>query len=43
MYGPTITVEDMDCLVVSDETKKGGGMVNDKRREKVRTFGVWVS
>ncbi|CAI4214532.1 unnamed protein product [Parascedosporium putredinis] len=33
-FGPTITIEDMDVLVVSGETRSGGQAVNDKRREK---------
>ena len=33
-YGPTITDEDIDALVVSAETRKGGAAVNQKRREK---------
>ncbi|KAK1753409.1 hypothetical protein QBC47DRAFT_386315 [Echria macrotheca] len=30
-YGPTITLEKMDALVVSGETRSGGRAVNDKR------------
>ena len=33
-YGPTITDKDIDALVVSAETRKGGAAVNQKRREK---------
>ncbi|KAF3938866.1 hypothetical protein ABW19_dt0208485 [Dactylella cylindrospora] len=33
-FGPTITMEEVSCLVVSEETKSGGGMINDKRKEK---------
>lgn len=33
-FGPTITVEDMDALVVSGETRSGGAAVNDKRRSR---------
>ncbi|POS75577.1 cytidylyltransferase [Diaporthe helianthi] len=33
-FGPTITQEDMDALVVSAETRSGGKAVNDKRVEK---------
>ena len=33
-FGPTITNQDITALVVSDETAKGGLMVNDRRREK---------
>ncbi|KAH6647296.1 cytidylyltransferase [Truncatella angustata] len=31
-YGPTITIEAMDALVVSGETRSGGAAVNDKRK-----------
>lgn len=33
-FGPTITVEDIEALVVSAETRSGGQAVNDKRAEK---------
>lgn len=33
-YGPTITTEMMDALVVSGETRSGGAAVNDKRTSK---------
>ncbi|KAK6347290.1 hypothetical protein TWF696_007362 [Orbilia brochopaga] len=33
-FGPTITMEEVTCLVVSEESKGGGQAVNDKRREK---------
>jgi phosphopantetheine adenylyltransferase len=33
-FGPTITVEDIQALVVSAETRSGGQAVNDKRTEK---------
>ncbi|GMM34189.1 putative pantetheine-phosphate adenylyltransferase [Saccharomycopsis crataegensis] len=33
MYGPTAFVANMDLLLVTEETAKGGGMVNDKRKE----------
>lgn len=33
-FGPTITEEDMDALVVSAETRAGGKAVNDKRAER---------
>ncbi|KAK6527231.1 hypothetical protein TWF281_010420 [Arthrobotrys megalospora] len=33
IFGPTITVEEISCLIVSEETRSGGGLVNDKRRE----------
>ncbi|CAJ2499737.1 Uu.00g025900.m01.CDS01 [Anthostomella pinea] len=32
-FGPTITAEDMDALVVSGETRSGGNAVNERRRE----------
>ncbi|KAI6081361.1 pantetheine-phosphate adenylyltransferase-like protein [Hypoxylon rubiginosum] len=32
-FGPTITTEDMDALVVSGETRGGGNAVNDRRKE----------
>jgi len=34
LYGPTITMEDIQCLVVSGETRSGGKAVNDKRTEQ---------
>lgn len=33
-FGPTITTEEMDALVVSGETRSGGQAVNDKRKER---------
>ncbi|KAI3398871.1 hypothetical protein diail_8380 [Diaporthe ilicicola] len=33
-FGPTITQENMDALVVSAETRSGGKAVNDKRMEQ---------
>ena len=33
-FGPTITEEDITALVVTEETRKGGQAVNEKRREK---------
>ncbi|KAK4246501.1 hypothetical protein C7999DRAFT_15375 [Corynascus novoguineensis] len=33
-FGPTITVENIQALVVSGETRSGGQAVNEKRREK---------
>ncbi|KAI1771226.1 pantetheine-phosphate adenylyltransferase-like protein [Hypoxylon cercidicola] len=45
-YGPTITTEDMDALVVSGETRGGGNAVNDRRKElgwrQLETFEVDV-
>jgi len=32
-FGPTITDPDLDCLVVSEETRGGGQAVNDERRK----------
>lgn len=32
-FGPTVTQEDMDALVVSGETRSGGAAVNEKRAE----------
>lgn len=32
-FGPTITQEGISALVVSEETRAGGGMVNARRRE----------
>jgi len=32
-YGPTITEENMDVLVVSGETRSGGNAVNERRQE----------
>lgn len=34
MFGPTITDRDLQCIVVSDETKKGGEIVNQERQKK---------
>jgi len=34
-YGPTITDRQLSCLIVSEETRRGGQKVNEKRREKV--------
>ncbi|KAK4152192.1 hypothetical protein C8A00DRAFT_35103 [Chaetomidium leptoderma] len=33
-FGPTITVEDIDALIVSGETRSGGQAVNEKRAEQ---------
>lgn len=32
-FGPTITVREMDALVVSGETRSGGAAVNERRKE----------
>ncbi|KAF3172401.1 hypothetical protein TWF225_002227 [Orbilia oligospora] len=32
-FGPTITMEEVSCLVVSEETKGGGKLINDKRQD----------
>ncbi|KAI1135941.1 pantetheine-phosphate adenylyltransferase-like protein [Hypoxylon sp. FL0543] len=45
-YGPTITTENMDALVVSGETRSGGHAVNERRKElgwhPLETFEVDV-
>lgn len=33
MYGPSITYPGLECLVLSKEVEKGGGMVNDEREK----------
>lgn len=33
-FGPTITDEDIDALIISAETRAGGKAVNDKRQDK---------
>ncbi|XP_077979319.1 bifunctional coenzyme A synthase-like [Glandiceps talaboti] len=33
-FGPSIVDPDMQCIVVSEETRKGGDMVNERRIEK---------
>jgi phosphopantetheine adenylyltransferase len=33
-YGPTITEEDINAIVLSGETRSGGASINDKRGEK---------
>jgi phosphopantetheine adenylyltransferase/dephospho-CoA kinase len=33
-FGPAIVIKDLDCIVVSDETVKGGLAVNQKRKER---------
>lgn len=41
-FGPTITVEEIDALVVSGETRSGGQAVNEKRAERGwRTLDVF--
>lgn len=46
VYGPTVTVREMDVLVFSGETRSGGKAVNDKRVEQgwkpLETFEVDV-
>jgi len=34
MYGPAGELRDLDCIVVSQETAKGGAMVNEYRKNK---------
>jgi phosphopantetheine adenylyltransferase len=45
-FGPTITIKDLDALIVSGETRSGGKAVNDKRSElgwkSLRTYEVDV-
>lgn len=41
-YGPTITDERLQCIVVSEETKKGADMINDKRLEKVSCWCLFA-
>ena len=36
-FGPSITEHDLQCIVVSEETAKGGNAVNTRRAEKVTT------
>ena len=36
LYGPSIEIADLGCLVASDETEKGVRMINEKRKELVR-------
>ena len=35
-FGPSIVVPDMGGIVVSEETRKGGDAVNQRRKEKVK-------
>lgn len=43
VYGPTATIENMDLLLVTEETSKGGGLVNKKREEKgLRQLDIFV-
>jgi hypothetical protein len=53
MFGPTITDPDLQCIVVSAETMKGGQIVNQERQKKVggvsayyfilcSSFNVWI-
>lgn len=35
-FGPTVTDPDMDLIVLSQETKKGGEMINEEREKRVR-------
>lgn len=34
LFGPTISEEDIDAIVLSGETRSGGGKINEKREEK---------
>ncbi|XP_038045178.1 uncharacterized protein LOC119719760 [Patiria miniata] len=48
-YGPSVVDPDMRCIVVSEETKKGGDAVNRVRQEKhmavdvVNVYARWTS
>ncbi|XP_046373874.2 bifunctional coenzyme A synthase-like [Haliotis rufescens] len=33
-YGPTVTDPDFQCIILSDETRKGGAMVNTEREKQ---------
>ena len=35
-FGPAIVDPDLQCIVVSEETLRGGNSVNRRREEKVR-------
>jgi len=35
VYGPTVTDEKLQCIVVSEETKKGADMINQQRVGRV--------
>lgn len=39
-YGPTVKDPTLECLYVSDETFKGGLMVNEERKKKVSVILV---
>jgi phosphopantetheine adenylyltransferase len=36
IYGPTITDPEIQFIVLSEETKKGGGLINEERTKKVK-------
>ena len=40
-FGPSIVEPDLECIIVSEETLKGGEAVNKKRREKVLVISFW--
>ncbi|XP_075438975.1 bifunctional coenzyme A synthase [Ascaphus truei] len=40
-YGPSITDPDLKCIVVSEETRKGGQSVNKRRLENVTGGNGW--
>ncbi len=42
-FGPSISDPELQCIVVSEETRKGGDAVNRKRVENVRTLLVVIS
>ena len=41
VYGPTAWDEDLEGLVVSRETSKGGAMVNEERKTRVMSKVAW--